>query len=147
MVQFSHPYMTTGKTIALTIWTFVGKVMSLFFNMLFRFVIAFLPRSKHIFNIWSILNYSWEDYQRKLRLQFVLYNLSFHWVIQALSPQQGCDPWRGYAEYIIQNAGLDESQPGINTAGRNIHNLRYAVDNIILTVESEKELESLLRRV
>ena len=46
MVQLSHPYMTTGKTIALTRWTFVGKIMSLFFNMLSRFVIAFLPRSK-----------------------------------------------------------------------------------------------------
>ena len=46
MVQLSYPYMTTGKTIALTIRTFVGKVMSLFFNTLYRFVIAFLPRSK-----------------------------------------------------------------------------------------------------
>ena len=46
MVQLSHPYMTTRKTIALTRWTFVGKVMSLLFNMLSRFVIAFLPRSK-----------------------------------------------------------------------------------------------------
>ena len=46
-VQLSHPYMTTGKTIALTRRTFVGKVMSLLFNMLSRFVIAFLPRSKH----------------------------------------------------------------------------------------------------
>ena len=46
MVQLSYPYMTTGKTIALTIWTFVGKVMSLLFNMLSRFVIAFLPRNK-----------------------------------------------------------------------------------------------------
>ena len=46
MVQLSHPYMTTGKTIALTTWTFVGKVMPLLFNMLSRFVIAFLPRSK-----------------------------------------------------------------------------------------------------
>ena len=48
MVQLSHPYMTTGKTIALTIWTFVGKVMSLLFNMLSRLVIAFLPRNKHL---------------------------------------------------------------------------------------------------
>ena len=48
MVQLSHPYMTTGKTIALIIWTFVGKVISLLFNTLFRFVIAFLPRSKHL---------------------------------------------------------------------------------------------------
>ena len=46
MVQLSHPYMTTGKTIVLTIWTFVTKVMSLSFNMLSRFDIAFLPRSK-----------------------------------------------------------------------------------------------------
>ena len=48
MVQFSHPYMTTGKTIALTLQTFVGKVMSLIFNMLSRLVIAFLQRSKHL---------------------------------------------------------------------------------------------------
>ena len=48
MVQLSHPYMTTGKAIALTIWIFVGKVMSLLFNMIYRFVIAFLPRSKHL---------------------------------------------------------------------------------------------------
>ena len=51
IVQLSHPYMTTGKTIALTRWIFVGKVMSLLFNMLSRLVIAFLPRSKHFFNI------------------------------------------------------------------------------------------------
>ena len=48
MVQLSHPYVTTGKTIALTWWTFVGKVMSLLFNLLSRLVIAFLPRSKHL---------------------------------------------------------------------------------------------------
>ena len=47
-VQLSHPYMTTGKTIALTRWTFVGKVMSLLFNMLSRWVITFLPRSKRL---------------------------------------------------------------------------------------------------
>ena len=46
ILQLSHPYMITGKTIALTIWTFVGKVMSLLFNMLFRLDITFLPRSK-----------------------------------------------------------------------------------------------------
>src|SRR5574337_344209 len=51
-VQISHPYMTTGKTIALTRLTFVGKVMSLLFNMLSRFVIAFLPRSKHLLISW-----------------------------------------------------------------------------------------------
>ena len=48
MVQLSHPYMTTGKNIAFTIWTFVGKVMSLLYNMLSRFIIAFLPRSKYL---------------------------------------------------------------------------------------------------
>ena len=52
MVQLSQLYMTTGKTIALTRWTFVGKVMSLLFNMLSRFVIAFLPRSKHLLISW-----------------------------------------------------------------------------------------------
>ena len=51
-VQLSHPYMTTGKTIALTRWTFVGKVMSLFLNMLSRLVITFLPRSKHLLISW-----------------------------------------------------------------------------------------------
>ena len=52
MVQPSLPYMTTGKTIALTRWTFVGKVMSLLFNMLSRLVIAFLLRSKHLLISW-----------------------------------------------------------------------------------------------
>ena len=52
MVQLSHPYMATGKTIALTRWTFVGIVMSLLFNMLSMFVIAFLPRSKHLLISW-----------------------------------------------------------------------------------------------
>ena len=52
MVQLSHPYMATGKTIALTRWTFVGKVMSLFFNILSRLVITFLPRSKHLLISW-----------------------------------------------------------------------------------------------
>ena len=55
MVQLSHPYMTTGKTIALTRWTFVSKIMSLLFNMLSRLVTASLPRSKHLLhNIVSI---------------------------------------------------------------------------------------------
>ena len=48
IVQLSHPHMTTGKTIALTRWTFVGKVMSLLFNKLSSLVITFLPRSKHL---------------------------------------------------------------------------------------------------
>ena len=52
MVQLSHPYITTGRTIAFTIWTFVGKVMSLFYNILSRFVISFLPRSKRLLVSW-----------------------------------------------------------------------------------------------
>ena len=52
MVQLSHPYKTTGKTIALTIWTLIGKVMFLLFNMLSRFVKAFLPRSRHLLILW-----------------------------------------------------------------------------------------------
>ena len=62
MVQLSHPCMTTGKTIALTRWIFVGKVMSLLFNMLSRFVIAFLPRSKPLSISWlqSLSSVIWE---------------------------------------------------------------------------------------
>ena len=52
MVQLSHPYVTTGKAIALTRWTFVSKVMSLLFNMLSRFLIAFIPRNKHLWISW-----------------------------------------------------------------------------------------------
>ena len=53
MAQLWHPYMTTGKTVVLTIWTFVSKVMSLLFNMLTRLVIALRPRSKHLFNFMA----------------------------------------------------------------------------------------------
>ena len=52
MVQITYPYMTTGKTIALTRWTFAGKVMSLLFNMLSRLVVVYLPRSKHLLISW-----------------------------------------------------------------------------------------------
>ena len=52
MVQLSHPYVTTDKTIALTIWTFVSKVMSLFLNLLSRFATAYLPRSKCLLISW-----------------------------------------------------------------------------------------------
>jgi len=52
MVQLSHPHMTTGETIALTRWTFVGNVMSLLFNMLSKLVIAFLPRRNYLLISW-----------------------------------------------------------------------------------------------
>ena len=59
MVQLSHPYMTTGKTIALTVWTFVSKVMSVLFNTLSRFVIAFLPGSKCFNLMVAVTNPHW----------------------------------------------------------------------------------------
>ena len=70
-VQFSHSYMTTGKTIALTRWTFVSQVMSLLFNMLSRLIIAFLPRSKHLLISWrkkkeSIIYYHIYTESRKM---------------------------------------------------------------------------------
>ena len=65
-VQLSHPYMTTGKTIALTRQTFVGKVMSLLFNTLSRFVIAFLPRSKSLLILWlQSLQWFWSPRKKK----------------------------------------------------------------------------------
>ena len=66
IVQLSHPYMTTRKTIALTIWTFVGKVISLLFNMLSRFVISLLPRSRHLLISWlRSLHLKWSWSPRK----------------------------------------------------------------------------------
>ena len=60
IVKLSHPYITTGKTIALTRWTFVGKVMSLLFNMLSRLGIAFLPRSKRLLISWLHHHLQWQ---------------------------------------------------------------------------------------
>ena len=67
MAQLSHLYMTTAKTIALTIWTFVGKVIFLLFNMLSRFVIAFLPRSKGLLISWPVQRQAlWPDLGHKM---------------------------------------------------------------------------------
>ena len=73
IVQLLHPCMTTRKTIALTRWTFVGKVMSLLFHILSRLVIAFLPRSKHLFISWlqSPSAVIWEP--RKIKSLFPLF--------------------------------------------------------------------------
>ena len=76
-VQLSHPYMTTGKTIALTRWTFVDKVMSLLFNMLSRLGITFLPRSKHLLISWLqspsavIMANRWGESRNSDRLYFL----------------------------------------------------------------------------
>ena len=61
IIQLSHPYMTTGKTIALTRQTFVDKIISLLFNMLFRLVITFLPRSKHLLIFMAAVNATNEE--------------------------------------------------------------------------------------
>ena len=66
-VQLSHPYLTTGKTIALTRWTFVGKGMSLLFNSLSRLVITFLPRSKHLLISWRQSQFAVTLEQQKIK--------------------------------------------------------------------------------
>ena len=80
MVQLSHPYMTTGKTIALIIWIFVGKVMSLLFNMLSRLVITFLPRSKHVY--FMAADTVWSDsgaQEMKIRHRFHFFPFHLPW--------------------------------------------------------------------
>ena len=85
-VQLSHPYMTTGKTRALTRWTFVGEVMSLLFNMLSRLVITFLPRSKRLLISWlqspsAVINYlsAWERLPFPLPFHLALpFPMPFH---------------------------------------------------------------------
>ena len=70
MVQLSHPYMNTGKTIALTRWTFVGKVMSQIFNTLSRLVITFLPRSKHLLIKSFVFQCKRSSWKNTMRLWF-----------------------------------------------------------------------------
>ena len=67
IIQLSHPHMITGKTIALTIWTFVSEVTSLLFNMLSMFVIAFLSKSKYLLILWlqSLFTVIWAPKKRK----------------------------------------------------------------------------------
>ena len=89
VVQLSHPYMTTGKTIALTRWTFVGKVMSLLSNILSRLVIAFLPRSKHLLISWLqspsqvILEPSNLTLQKRIAFSLLIYPTS--WILVLVS--------------------------------------------------------------
>ena len=80
IVQLSHPYMTTGKTIALTRWTFVGKVMSLHFNKLSRLVITFLPRSKHLLISWlQIICSDFGTQKNKVSHYFHCFPIYFPW--------------------------------------------------------------------
>ena len=91
-VQLSHPYMTTGKTIALTRWTFVDKVMSLLFNMLSRVVITFLPRSKHLLISWLELTSAVISEPPKIKSMFPLFPHLF--------PMKWWDwmPWSSFSE-------------------------------------------------
>ena len=73
MVQLSHPYMTTGKTIALTRWTFAGKAIYLLFNMLSRLVITFLPRSKCLLISWLQSPLQWFGVEKNSQPQFSLF--------------------------------------------------------------------------
>ena len=83
MGQLSHPFMTTGKTIALTEWNFVSKVMSLFFNMLSRLIIAFLPRSNHLLISWLQAPFAvvWEPKKVKSVTVFIVLPSIFHEVM------------------------------------------------------------------
>ena len=90
IVQLSHPYMITGKTIDLTRWTFVSKAMSLLFNMLSRLVITFLPRSKHLLISW---------------IKFI--NL-VHWFLKFLKPQPCLTQWN-YKPYHVGPPKMDGS--------------------------------------
>jgi len=81
LVQLAHPHMTTGKTIALTIWTFVGKGMSLLFSTLSRFVIAFLPKSNHLLISWlqSPLTVILEPQKEEICYCFQLFSFYLPW--------------------------------------------------------------------
>ena len=76
IVQLSHPYMTTGKTMALTTWASVSKVMSLFFNALSRFVIAFLPRNKYLLISW-LYSHHWQWFWSPPQKSLSLFQTSF----------------------------------------------------------------------
>ena len=90
-VQLSHPYMTTGKTIALTRRTFVGKVMSLLLNMLSRLVITFLPRSKHLLISWlqSLGNANQNHSKVPLQILVTMAIVLKHWKITHIGKNVG----------------------------------------------------------
>ena len=117
IVQLPHPYMTPGKTIALTRWTFVGKVVSLLFNMLSRFVIAFLPRSKCLLISWL-----------QSPSAVILESPKIKSVIVLIVSPSLCHEVMGPDAVIM------------------INNLRYA-DDTTLIAESKEKLKSLLMKV
>ena len=143
--------MTSGKTIALTRGTFVGKVMSLLLNMLSRLVLTFLSSSKHILISWLQSPSAVILESKKIKSDSVSTVRTGHGTTDLFQKGkgvcQGCilSPclFNLYAEYIMRNSGLEEAQAGIKIAGRNISNLRYA-DDTTLMAESEEELKKLL---
>ena len=133
IVQHSHPYMTTGKTIALTRRTFIGKVMSLLFNMLSRLVITFLSRSKRLLISWLQSPSAVILEPKKIKSA----------TVSTVSPSI-CHEVMG--PDAIGPDGLKEAQAGIKIARRNVNNLRYSED-ITVMAESEEELKSLLMKL
>ena len=109
IVQLSHPYMTTGKTIALTRGTFVDKVMSLLFNMLSRLAITFLPRRKRLLISW----------------------LQSPSAVILEPPKIKSDTVSTVSSSIFHEVLGPEAQAGIKIARRNINNLRYADDTTL----------------
>ena len=91
MVQLAHPYMTTGKNLALTKRTFVGKVMSLLVNMLSRLVIAFLPRSKHLLISWLQSSSAVILQPKKIKSVNEYWNGASS-LLQGIVPTQGLNP-------------------------------------------------------
>ena len=117
-VQLSHPYMTTGKIIALTRQTLVGKVMSLLLNILSRLVITFLPRSKRLLISWLQSPSAVILEPPKIKSDTVSPSISQHTSIWRLIIITCL--FNLYAEYFMQNARLDEAQAEIKIARRNI---------------------------
>ena len=110
IAQLSHSYMTPGKTIAFTMWIFVGKVISLLFNVLSSLVITFLPRSKHLF-------ISWLQSPSAVILEPPKIKSA---TVSIVSPS-----------ICHEVVGLDEALAGIKIPGRNSNNLIYADDSTV----------------
>ena len=108
MLQPSHPYMTNGKSTALTIWTFVVKVMSLLFNTLSRFAIAFLPRSKHLLISW------WTPHLSEFAQVYV------HWTGDAIQPSHPLSSLSPPAFNLSQHLGSFQMSQLFASGGQSI---------------------------
>ena len=142
IVQLSHPYMTTGKIIALTRWTFVGKIISLLFNMLSRLVITFLPRRKRLL-------ISWLQSPSAVILEPPKIKSA---TVSTVSPSISHEVMGPDAMILVfwmlsfKPTFSLSSFTFIKIAGRNINNFTYA-DDTTLMAESEEELKSFLTKV